>query len=141
MSAVPPGSTHVGPYRIDTVLGRGGMGVVYRAAHRESGDVVALKTLRRVDATMLAAIRREIQALSRIRHPGIVRIVDHGDDDGIPWYAMELLEGVPLRALLEGGAASTQRHATAGSGLEPDTRPLGPSGSRDDAALPPPPPP
>ena len=44
----------------------------------------------------LESIRREIQALTRLRHPGVVRILDEGVDAGVPWYAMELLDGQTL---------------------------------------------
>jgi len=87
----------IGPYRIEGVLGQGGMGVVYRAAHADTGEPVALKTVLLPQTEMLHRIRREIHALARIRHPGVVRIVDQGMDEGLPWYAMELLEGTSLR--------------------------------------------
>jgi tetratricopeptide (TPR) repeat protein len=87
----------IGPYRILGSLGRGGMGVVYRAQHEAGGEWVALKTVLVPDHSLLQGIRREIQALARIRHPGIVRIVDEGLHEGLPWYAMELLEGIELR--------------------------------------------
>ncbi len=73
------------------------MGVVYSAHHEQTGQRVALKTVKVVDERQLNGIRREIHALSRIDHPGIVGIVDQGIHAGIPWYAMELLEGVSLR--------------------------------------------
>ncbi|MBI2568924.1 MAG: protein kinase [Candidatus Schekmanbacteria bacterium] len=87
----------IGPYRILEPLGKGGMGVVWRAEHNETGAVVALKTVRVPDEAQLQSIRREIHALARLRHPGIVRIVDEGLNDGLPWYAMDLLEGQTLR--------------------------------------------
>lgn len=68
----------MGPYRIVSALGRGGMGVVYEAEHEVTGQRVALKTVTLQDAERLASVRREIQALAGIRHPGIVRIVDLG---------------------------------------------------------------
>ncbi|MBI2565951.1 MAG: hypothetical protein HYV63_02810 [Candidatus Schekmanbacteria bacterium] len=58
---------------------------------------MTLKTVREAEATLLSGIRREIRSLARIRHPGIVRIVDEGLHEGMPWYAMELLEGTTLR--------------------------------------------
>ncbi|MFN7971582.1 MAG: protein kinase [Acidobacteriota bacterium] len=91
----------IGPYRIVELLGQGGMGVVYRARHMESDDEVALKTVKVLaggQEGLIDRIRREIHALARIRHPNIVRILTEGVTDGLPWYAMELLQGVTLRA-------------------------------------------
>jgi serine/threonine protein kinase len=75
----------IGPYRITGLLGRGGMGVVYRALHGQTGDAVALKTAYVKDADLFACMRREIHGLSRLRHPGVVRIIEEGVDSGIPW--------------------------------------------------------
>jgi serine/threonine protein kinase/tetratricopeptide (TPR) repeat protein len=87
----------IGPYRIYDVLGKGGMGVVYRGVHSETGEPVAIKTVRLSNAAMFASFRREVRALSAITHPGVVRVVDDGIEEGMPWYAMELLQGVTLR--------------------------------------------
>ena len=89
----------IGPYRIVGALGEGGMGVVYRAAHVETGAPVALKTVHTSNERMLSSIRREVHALSRLRHPGVVRVVGEGVDHAQPWYAMELLEGLTLLRL------------------------------------------
>jgi serine/threonine protein kinase/tetratricopeptide (TPR) repeat protein len=72
------------------------MGVVWRG-RAKTGAAVAIKTVRMAHARQLDGIRREIRALSRIRHPGIVRILDQGIQEGLPWYAMELLSGPSLR--------------------------------------------
>jgi serine/threonine protein kinase/predicted ATPase len=88
----------VGPYRILGTLGEGGMGVVLRGQHMETGEIVAVKTLRLPHESLLSNFRREILALARLRHPGIVRILGEGTQDGLPWYAMEILEGVTLRS-------------------------------------------
>ncbi|MBI2567126.1 MAG: protein kinase [Candidatus Schekmanbacteria bacterium] len=90
-----------GPYEVIEPLGRGGMGVVYRARHRSSGAQVALKTLRLHSESLLYCLRREITALSRLHHPGIVRIREHGVREGVPWYAMDLLAGATLRHFLD----------------------------------------
>ena len=87
-----------GPYRVVEAIGAGGMGVVYRAVHEETGAEAAVKTVHVRDARYLASLRREIAALAHIRHPGVVPILDHGLEHGVPWYAMELVHGKTLRA-------------------------------------------
>ena len=108
----------IGPYRLVEPLGRGGMGLVYRARHSETGQIVALKTVRAPDRKVLASIRREIRTLAGIRHPGIVRIVAEGVHQGLPWYAMELLEGITLRRRL----ALPEERTTAGAPDRPSLR-------------------
>src|SRR5262249_28013735 len=68
-----------------------------RAQHSSTGTVAALKTVVTPNEDVLRCLRREIRALARIRHPGVVRILDDGVEGGIPWYAMELIDGVTLR--------------------------------------------
>ncbi len=87
----------IGAFRLVRVLGRGGMAVVYLAEHAETGEPVALKTVESADAGLLWGIRREIHALRRVEHPGVVRIVAEGTEGGRPWYAMEVVDGHPLR--------------------------------------------
>jgi tetratricopeptide (TPR) repeat protein len=86
----------IGPYRVLDRLGRGGMGLVYRARHVETGQMVALKSVAVRKTELLRSIEREIHALARIRHPGVVRILDEGLHLQAPWFAMELIDGVPL---------------------------------------------
>src|SRR5262245_53011387 len=102
----------IGPYQLLEPLGRGGMGLVYRAVHRRTERVVALKTVRVRSARLLGSIRREIQALAYVRHPYVVRVLDEGLHEGVPWYAMELISGRDLRrwrADLEGEPGSLDR--------------------------------
>jgi hypothetical protein len=87
----------IGPYKVLGPIGQGGMGVVYRAEHKDSHARVAVKTVRVKHESLLSGIRREIRALMRVNHPGVVRIVGEGVVEGVPWYAMELLEGQTLR--------------------------------------------
>lgn len=89
----------VGRYRITGLLGRGGMGVVYLATAEGTSVQVAIKTVVTVNSKTLGAIRAEVQSLKRMRHPGIVKIVDEGLSEGLPWYAMEYLEGLTLEQL------------------------------------------
>jgi tetratricopeptide (TPR) repeat protein len=84
-------------------LGQGGVGVVFRARHAETGTLVALKTVRVRTTAHLSSVRREILALHRLHHPGIVRILDGGVFEGRPWYAMELLTGMTLAQAIGGG--------------------------------------
>ena len=90
----------LGPYRIVGCIGEGGMGVVFRGEHGLTGEQVALKTARSPQATQISGLRCEIHALAQIRHPGIVRIIAEGQEQGLPWYAMELLEGRTLENYL-----------------------------------------
>ena len=74
------------------------MGIVY-SARGERGERVAVKTVPVAETTYLAVLRREIHALGRLAHPGVVRVLASGVESGRPWYAMELLEGTTIAAL------------------------------------------
>jgi tetratricopeptide (TPR) repeat protein len=96
----------IGAYRVLYELGRGGMGVVYRAVHEDGGPEVALKMPSEEMAHLFGSVRREIHAIGRLRHPGVVRIVDEGVEQGVPWYAMEVVEGQSLDRVLDIHAAA-----------------------------------
>ncbi len=92
---------HVGPYRIEGEAGRGGMGVVYRAARADGAfrKEVALKLVKRGMDTdeVLDRFRRERDLLAGLDHPGIARLLDGGAaPDGRPYLAMEFVEGEPI---------------------------------------------
>ncbi len=72
------------------------MSIVYAGHDPDTGERVAIKTVTLHSETYLTSLRREIHALSRVRHPGIVRILDTGVARGVPWYAMELIDGDTL---------------------------------------------
>lgn len=86
----------VGQFRIVEEIGRGGIGVVYRAQNVATSEEVALKTLLAARPAELEALRREMSELGRVRHPGVVRVLAQGVHHGIPWYAMELVRGPTL---------------------------------------------
>ena len=109
INLITPGNPRVhdsvGGWHLNELLGRGGMGEVWRATSLETGQEIALKLLRTgpLDPTHGVRFEREAQALSRIRHPGIVQLVEAGEADGRLFIAMELLDGVNLTALLQKG--------------------------------------
>ncbi|XXY45563.1 protein kinase [Sorangium sp. So ce269] len=133
MKAAQRAFPQIGPYRIKSVLGRGGMGVVYRAEHVATGARVALKTVAVPSVSSIAAIRREIHALGRLRHPGIVQCLDQGVSDGLPWVAMELLARETLRDRIERlhGSRAAPRPAVVTTSVHGDAprRPASPSPS------------
>src|SRR5689334_16077164 len=73
-----PDPRQLGPYRVLASLGRGAMGVVYRARDERTGAEVAVKTVRLPAPEALLSLRREVHTLSQIRHPGVVRILEQG---------------------------------------------------------------
>ncbi|MEP7121854.1 MAG: protein kinase [Byssovorax sp.] len=84
-------------FEIDRPVGSGGMGRVYRALDRLTGETIALKLLHRADPQERLRFAREARALATLRHPGIVRYVAHGTMiDGAPYLAMEWLDGETL---------------------------------------------
>jgi serine/threonine protein kinase len=90
-----------GPFRIERQVGRGGLGAVYRAVDCRSGVTVALKLLPPGnDPSATRRLRREFESLRHVDHPNIVRVLDSGDVDGIPWLSMEYVDALPLREWL-----------------------------------------
>jgi len=91
----------VGPYRVLSLVGRGGMGDVYRAERADGAyrQIVALKILRPGyrTAEMIRRFRVEREALARLVHPGIAAILDGGTlDDGRPYIVLQFVEGLPI---------------------------------------------
>jgi len=90
-------------YRVDAVIGAGGMAEVYRAHDLKHGRDVAVKVLRPELAYAVGADRflREIATTATLRHPHILPLYDSGDADGVLYYVMPLVEGESLRSRLE----------------------------------------
>lgn len=86
-------------HKINANLGRGGMGMVLKATQVDSRQEVALKILH-TPQVGLFSLMREIEAIKALDHPGIVRLLDSGVEDGLVWYSMEYLDASTLRSLL-----------------------------------------
>jgi serine/threonine protein kinase len=96
--------TKLGPYRIVSPLGAGGMGEVYRARDERLGRDVAVKVLPKTvadDPDRLARFEREARALAALSHPNILAIFDFGREGGVTYAVTELLEGETLRQRFE----------------------------------------
>ena len=99
------GATFAGRYRVERMLGRGGMGVVLQVRDLQLEEDVALKVVRAGLASQpayLERLKQEIRLARRITHRYVLRIHDFGESDGIPYVTMEYLRGTTLRELLEG---------------------------------------
>jgi len=99
-----PGTVILGRYRLDSLLGRGGMGSVWRAEHLQLRSPVAIKLLDAAisnNQQMLARFMREAQSAALLRSPHVVQVLDFGVDDGTAFIAMELLQGESLAERLK----------------------------------------
>ncbi len=98
------GDLFAGRYEVRGTVGRGGMGVVYRARDRQLDEDVALKVLRadvmQSDSTLLDRFKQEIKLARRITHRNVLRTHDFGESNGTPYISMEYLEGVTLKDLV-----------------------------------------
>ncbi|MHC4920034.1 MAG: bifunctional serine/threonine-protein kinase/formylglycine-generating enzyme family protein [Planctomycetota bacterium] len=95
--------TMLGDFRIEEEIGRGGMGVVYRATQMSLGRAVALKVLPAhltLQPSAIARFRREAQAMATMEHPGIVRIFAVGEQGNTNYFAMALVDGCPLSTIV-----------------------------------------
>jgi serine/threonine protein kinase len=138
----------IGPWMIQSVLGRGGVGTVYRAKHRKSGRAAAVKVLGPapvMDGNAARRLAREYEVLRGLDHPNVVRVYDTGVHEGWSWLAMELVEGLDLRTWLSPTLdddeplvrldCEMERDAPSASGPS-ITAPSSPSASGDSSAVP-----
>src|ERR1700679_3412090 len=98
--------TKLGPYEIQSVVGAGGMGEVYRAHDSRLDRTVAIKVLPAsfsADRDRLQRFAQEARAAAALNHPNILSIFDIGEEQGAPYVVSELLEGETLRELVRNG--------------------------------------
>lgn len=118
-SSTPPGDhslPKIEGYRIIRIIGRGGMGIVYEAVQEKLGRHVALKLLPSVVSSahqdLVKRFRREAAAAAKLHHTNIIPIYDFGESRDGYFYAMELLDGVPLSTVIKRIIAATQPIST-----------------------------
>jgi len=111
----PPSALELAPHfpqlEILEVLGRGGMGVVYKVRQKELDRIAALKILPPGiggDPAFAERFAREAKALARLNHPGVVTIYDSGRTDGLYYFLMEFVDGVSLGRLMRGARVSAR---------------------------------
>ena len=98
-----PNDKRIGPYRLLGILGEGGMGCVYKARHERLNRLVALKTTyadRLRDPQFAIRFSLEAESIARLKHPNIVQIYDVGRHNEQPYFAMELVDGDSLDAVI-----------------------------------------
>jgi eukaryotic-like serine/threonine-protein kinase len=100
------GKTLDSKYRIESLMGKGGMGRVFKATHTQLNKTFALKLMNfnptDSDPSRLIRFKREAEALARINHPNVVMVTDFGvTEQQVPYIVMEFIEGVSLRNLLD----------------------------------------
>ena len=101
-----PNIKRIGKYEVIDLLGRGGMGLVYRAFDRQLNREVAIKTVTEGltgDQEMLKRFYQEAAKTGALKHPNIVTVYDLGEQDGFPYIVMEYLPGDPLDRLIQSG--------------------------------------
>jgi len=104
--------TKLGPYEIQSAIGAGGMGEVYRARDSRLGRDVALKILPESfarESDRLHRFEQEARAVATLNHPNILAVFDIGQQNGSPYLISELLEGETLRTVLDRGALSQRK--------------------------------
>jgi len=105
--ADPLAGDKVGPYTIESELGEGGMGRVFKAVSGD-GQAVALKVVKSEmagDEIFLKRFKREAEVAQRIEHPNVVSVIETGDHEGVPWAAQRFISGGSLEERLDKSGA------------------------------------
>lgn len=100
-------AAHFSDFEILELVGRGGMGAVYKARHLRHDRIVALKILPAefyTDAVLSERFLREARAMAKISHPNIVLLFDFGEANGVPYLCMEFVDGINLRTAIQTNA-------------------------------------
>ena len=108
-----PETVIAGRYRLDELLGRGGMSEVWRAEDLELGRRVAIKLLAPNADT--ARFEREARAVASLAHPNVTQLYDYGESDGRPYMVLEYLPGGTLEDRLRDGEAAAGRRGASRS--------------------------
>ncbi|MDA8264116.1 MAG: serine/threonine-protein kinase, partial [Actinomycetota bacterium] len=104
-------------YRLESLIGRGGMGTVYRALDSRLQRPVAVKILTDAPGADEERFDAEVRTLARLSHPNLVRLLDAGEVDGHLYLVMDLVEGTNLAARLRSGALSEGETVAIGAGV------------------------
>jgi len=100
--------TKIGKYDVEGVIGRGGMGVVYKAVDSQIGRYVAIKMITSDgDESLIARFKSEARSTGSLQCPNIVTVYDVGEQDGNPYLVMQFLEGPSLESMLKKGTSLT----------------------------------
>src|SRR4051794_14064163 len=94
-----PPMRSIGNYDVLEKVAEGGMGAIYKARHKETGQIVAVKVMASnvaTNPTLLNRFEQEFRAASILDHPNIVRALDYGDAGNLPYLVMEFVEGESL---------------------------------------------
>ncbi len=111
-------TTYLGRYTVDSEIGQGGQGIVYRAHDSRLGRMVALKVLRQaasLSSDTKARFRQEARAAAILSHPSIATVSDYAEEDGTPVIVYELVEGTRLDKLIAEGRLDEQKVIRIGS--------------------------
>src|SRR5262249_32834830 len=109
-----PVRVQLGPYDLLEKLGKGGMGIVYKARQRNLNRLVALKRILAgacASPQEVARLHVEARDLARLRHPNIVQIYDTGEEENCPYFSMEFVDGGNLARQLDGAPLPSRRAA------------------------------
>ncbi|HLJ07809.1 MAG TPA: protein kinase, partial [Acidimicrobiia bacterium] len=106
-----------GRWKVQALIGQGGMADVYRAVDAEEGGAVALKLLRSPDPVLARRLANEARTLESFDHPNLVRLLGTGIDEGCAYLVTELVDGPTLGMLLRNGPIPAAQVAEMGAAL------------------------